>query len=368
MQNQKGIVGIITIILMVAVLVMLAVGGYFVYKNYSIPASLPGPGTESAQNQQQEAIQTVNQPQLSGSNQKQSQEQVQIQQPVFNMLPYSISEYGVSFDYLASYNVKLLGPNQEQKINSIKGSYESAIIYYSGPSYFNAGRVDIMPAFNEELSVENYNDNIALYEKTFCDPLETSFRKESAGMEYIDGIKMLRVSGSKNGISMSCYFFKSLSGKLVIFTLSNHKLNEVFSNISFSAEKPSSKDVVEKKYNEKYGANVHWAQLTKQGNDNVPVTLSQAVYTPNKAFVTEFDYDFPTSSDATLTVTLDSVPVATIKSKDYIWGDTPDTFSVIMSDPSWLGKKDTVLGFNLYGPDGAQVEITNISMRNYDGF
>lgn len=380
MQNQKGFIGIITIILGFVALV--GVGGYSVYKNYSTSFSLPKLAEQSVQNKQQEAhrannqqstIQVVDQPQSVGDSQKQAQKQTQVQQPGWlNMLHYSIGEYGVSFDYLASYHVKLLGPNQEQMAMSpydgTRASYESAIIYYSDGSYFEAGRVDIMPQFNQELSVANYNDNVNLYEKTFCDPLGTSFRKESVSIEYIDGIKTLKVSGHKKGVSMSCYFFKSLSNKLVVFTVSDHKFNEVFSNISLSTEKPISKDVVEKRYSEKYAPDVHWARLTNQGNDNEPVTLSQAVYTPSKAFVTEFDYSFPTSSIATLTVTLDSVPMATIKSKDYIWGVTPDTFRVIMEDPSWLGKKNTVLGFNLYGPDGAQVEITHISMGEYNGF
>lgn len=337
--------------------------------------------TSQQQTQNQQATTKKDQTQekqASPQNQleKQPEKQTQVQQLAgINKLHYSISEYGVAFDYLASYRVKLLGPSQEQKLafpdyqyNGIKSSYESAIIYYSDTSYFEAGRVDIMPSYAKELSVANYNDDPNLYENSLCDPLGTKFRREKVGIEYINDIKMLKASGYRDDVSMDCYYFKHTSNKLVVITVSNHRFDEIFSNISLSAEKPLNKTEVEKRYNEKYGSGVHWAQLTKQGSDNVPVTLSQAVLTPSKAFETAFDYVFPQkNSDATLTVTLDSVPIATIKNKDYLWASLPARFRIIVSDPSLLGKKDKVLGFNLYGSDGVQVELTNITMQEYNG-
>lgn len=344
----------------------------FSNSNYSYNLFVVDPKYKTAYSQMLSTFEFTNQ---SGAP-IEEQTSEQHQQPIGNIyLRYSIGEYGVRFDYLASYKVKLLGPNQEQKLafpyyqyNGIKSSYESAIIYYSDDSYFEVGRVDVMPSYNKELSVANYNDDPNLYENSLCDPLVTRFKKEGVGIEYIDGIKMLRASGYRDGVSMICYYFKHTSNKLIVITISNHKLDEVFSNIAIAPEVPLSKDEIAKKYNERYSANVHWAQLTKKGNEDEPVTLSQAVLTPSKAFETAFDYVFPQkNSDATLIITLDSVPIATIKSKDYLWASLPVRFRVITDDPSLLGKKDKVLGFNLYGSDGVQVELTNITMQEYNG-
>ena len=298
--------------------------------------------------------------------------QVKPLQGLISTSHYSIDEYGIGFDYLSGFDIKLLGTNEEQKISFAEydgsgDSYESAIISYTNP-YTEVARVNIMRSYNGELSAENYTNDPMLYESGMCDPLWPLFKKYNVSTENIDGIKMLKVDGSYGGYSITCYYFKNLSNKLVTIALSNYKFEDVFSNISLSAEKPADKDEIAKKYNEKYPANTYWAQLTKKdNNENEPETLSQAVATPNKAFEIDFDYDFPTKSDATLTVTLDAVPVTTIKSKDYFWADTPDKFKVIVSDPSWFGKKNAVLGFNLYGPDGAQVELTNINMWAYSG-
>lgn len=312
------------------------------------------------------------------NQQDQSQNKQQVQQ-LMNIAKthHSISEYGIEFDYRASYKAKSLGPNEKDGMGfafGSKASYESVIIYYSDPyssvyNYHDVARIDIMRPYAKELSMENYNNDFDLSQSGLCDYFRGKFKKYSITTELINGIKMLKVDGSYEGFPMICYYFKNLSNKLVVFSISNHKFDEVFNNLSLSPEKKLSQEEIQNKFTEKYGSKTYWARLKKQGNDDEPVILSQAVTTPNKAYEITFDYIFPQKiSGIALKVTLDSVPMAEIKSENYLWGYLPTRFKVVVDDLSWFNKKDTMLGFNLYGSDGAQVEITNILMQEYNDF
>lgn len=101
-----------------------------------------------------------------------------------------------------------------------------------------------------------------------------------------------------------------------------------------------------------------WAKLTTGS----PVTISQAVTTPQDPFELTFSYELTTAS-GTLDVLLDSVVLATIAVPDPP-PVGPETFTKLIADPQLLGREDAVLTFRFNGPAGSEVLVSNIEMES----
>jgi len=91
-----------------------------------------------------------------------------------------------------------------------------------------------------------------------------------------------------------------------------------------------------------------------------PVTLSQAVDTPDKAYDVSFDFRF-IEDDGTLVVTLDGETIAELDGATLGAMDGFDTESVRLE--TLQNMEDTPLAFTFDGPADAAVRLDNISLR-----
>ena len=102
-----------------------------------------------------------------------------------------------------------------------------------------------------------------------------------------------------------------------------------------------------------YGA--YAAQLSTAS----PITLYQAIVTPDRSFQLSFDYQFETTT-GTLDVLLNSVVVATINAPASLSGGA-QTFTTTVTDPAMFSLQDAALEFRFDGSHGSQVLLTDIA-------
>jgi len=281
---------------------------------------------------------------------------------------FSMNEYGIKFNYAEKFSIYLQGPNQEQRGISDKwptgwegyrAAYET-VVFSDSDTGDKVAQLDVLRPYDGDISVENYNTDPGINKNGLCD-VGWKFRKGSVEIEYLGGIKTLKVQGIEGGTTpLTCYYFKNLEDKLVVLSIFRNEFSGIFSGLSIFREKPLTQDEITKKYNAKFGDS-HWAQLTKTGdNENYPVVLSQAVDTPSKMFQISFNYGF-LGGAGTFDILLNSVVLTTVQNKNLIAG-VPPTFKVIVNDPYLYDLKKARLEFRLFGPDGTKLLLTNISM------
>ena len=95
-----------------------------------------------------------------------------------------------------------------------------------------------------------------------------------------------------------------------------------------------------------------------------PVTLYQAITTPDRPFNLSFDYQFETTT-GTFDVMLNSVVLASFNAPDMI-GEGLYGFEVTVGDTGLFGLEDAVLAFRLDGTAGSRVLLTNIVLTAAD--
>jgi len=98
----------------------------------------------------------------------------------------------------------------------------------------------------------------------------------------------------------------------------------------------------------------HWARLTARS----PATLSQCLATPASSFRINFDYRFTTTTGV-LNVVLDSVVLGTVAAPAVV-ADAPSPFTVTVTDGSLRNIPAATLEFQLDGPTGSEVLISNV--------
>ncbi len=299
---------------------------------------------------------------------------------------YEKKEYGIEFEYLEKYQTYSTGPDDRGQ-SGFTPSYDT--IVFDDESENNS-QMSVFWSYHKEINEKNYNDDYMIYASGLCDR-NRGFIKELAWMDNFNNNRVLVVQGRKDNIPLNCYYFKNKGEKLVVFSLYNTKIEQMIRNLTFSEEEFKMEGIY-REYSNKYGCLtgwittrakeegpgevscvytlnedlgiINWAKVTKTGEDEYhAVDFYQAIDTPSRAFEISFDYIFPTKSGI-LTLTLDSVVIREVYSEESKIGHHYN-FKTTIVDSSLFGLEYAILRFSFVGPDGSEILIGNVDIREH---
>lgn len=147
---------------------------------------------------------------------------------------YKNTEYGFEIKYPSQITFSVKGPNDvQQALNrgeQISGteqpSYQT-IIFSDGNN--GRGKIDIFHKYEDEITKENYKDKGYLYLYGPCD-IRWGFVPDTISLDFINDVKILTTQGYKEGVPNNCYYFKNLSGNLIVIS---NILSQILSTFRF---------------------------------------------------------------------------------------------------------------------------------------